>query len=43
VLALPVVAVLLTMLYWLWRVRIGRSLRGIVTARTPEAVGAGHT
>lgn len=43
VLALPVVAVLLTMLYWLWRVRIRRSLRGIVTARTPEAVVAGRT
>ena len=26
--ALPVVAVLVTMLYWLWRVRIRRSLRG---------------
>ena len=29
-LALPVLAVLLTMLYWLWRVRIRRSLRGII-------------
>ncbi len=29
-LALPVVAVLVTMLYWLWRVRIRRSLRGLV-------------
>jgi uncharacterized membrane protein len=29
-LALPVLAVLLTMLYWLWRVRVRRSLRGIV-------------
>lgn len=29
-LALPVLAVLVTMLYWLWRVRIRRSLRGIV-------------
>jgi hypothetical protein len=37
-LALPVLAVLLTMLYWLWRVRVRRSLRGIVTARAPEAV-----
>ena len=27
-LALPVLAVLLTMLYWLWRVRSGRSFRG---------------
>lgn len=31
-LAMPVLAVLLTMLYWLWRVRIRRSLRGIVPA-----------
>jgi hypothetical protein len=28
-LALPVLAVLVTMLYWLWRVRVRRSLRGI--------------
>ena len=31
-LALPVLAVLVTMFYWLWRVRIRRSLRGIVGA-----------
>ena len=37
-LALPVLAVLLTMFYWLWRVRIRRSLRGIVTARASEAI-----
>jgi len=36
-LALPVVAVLVTMLYWLWRVRIRRSLRGIVGVSAPEA------
>ena len=29
-LALPVLAVLVTMFYWLWRVRFRRSLRGIV-------------
>lgn len=29
-LALPVLAVLVTMLYWLWRVRIRRSMRGLV-------------
>lgn len=29
VLALPVLAVLVTMFYWLWRVRVRRSLRGI--------------
>jgi hypothetical protein len=37
-LALPVLAVLVTMLYWLWRVRVRRSLRGIALAvGTPEA------
>lgn len=36
-LALPVLAVLVTMLYWLWRVRIRRSLRGLVGVSTPEA------
>lgn len=36
-LALPVVAVLVTMLYWLWRVRIRRSLRGLaLLATTPQ-------
>ena len=30
---LPVLAVLVTMLYWLWRVRIRRSLRGLVGVR----------
>ncbi len=34
-LALPVLAVLLTMFYWLMRVRVRRSLRGIVTVRAP--------
>ena len=32
-LALPVVAVLVTMLYWLWRVRVRRSTRGIAGPR----------
>jgi hypothetical protein len=36
-LVLPVVAVLATMLYWLWRVRFRRSPRGIVVARVAEA------
>jgi hypothetical protein len=36
-LALPVLAVLVTMLYWLWRVRIRRTLRPIVHVRAPEA------
>lgn len=29
-LALPVLAVLVTMLYWLWRIRVRRSFRGLV-------------
>ena len=29
-LALPVLAVLLTMFYWLWRIRMRRNMRGIV-------------
>ena len=36
-LALPVLAVLVTMLYWLWRVRVRRSFRGIVPVSGPEA------
>ena len=32
-LALPVLAVLATMLYWLWRVRIRRTFRGIAGLR----------
>lgn len=39
-LALPVLAVLVTMFYWLWRVRIRRSFRGIGGLSAPEAVGA---
>ncbi len=34
-LALPVLIVLLTMFYWLWRVRIRRSFRGIVGVSEP--------
>lgn len=36
VLALPVLAVLVTMFYWLWRVRIRRSFRGIATVIANE-------
>ncbi|HEY8796026.1 MAG TPA: hypothetical protein VIM15_13895 [Gemmatimonadaceae bacterium] len=36
-LALPVLAVLLTMLYWLWRVRVKRRLHGIIRVSAPEA------
>ena len=32
-LALPVLAVLVTMLYWVWRIRVRQTLRGIVSAR----------
>jgi hypothetical protein len=34
--ALPMLVVLVTMLYWLWRVRIRRSLRGIAVVRAAE-------
>ena len=37
-LAIPVLAVLVTMVYWLWRVRIRRTFRGIVGASTREFV-----
>lgn len=40
-LALPVLAVLVTMLYWVWRVRVRQTLRGIVNAsphHTPVTV-----
>jgi hypothetical protein len=37
-LALPVLAVLVTMLYWLWRVRVRRSFRGIVAVASPRTV-----
>lgn len=36
-LALPVLVVLVTMFYWLWQVRIRRSLRGMVGVLAPEA------
>jgi uncharacterized membrane protein len=36
-LALPVLVVLVTMFYWLWRVRIRRSLRGMVGVFASEA------
>ena len=35
--ALPMVLVLGAMFYWLWRVRIRRSLRGIVGVGVPDA------
>jgi hypothetical protein len=38
-LALPVLFVLVMMVYWLWRVRIRRKLRGIVLAGSPEVRG----
>jgi uncharacterized membrane protein len=36
-LALPVLVVVVTMFYWLWRVRVRRGLRGIVAIRVGEA------
>ena len=35
-LALPVLAVLVTMFFWLWRLRRSRSYRDIVVLKTPE-------
>ena len=35
--ALPVVLVLLAMLYWLWRVRVGRTYRRIAGGGAQEA------
>ena len=37
-LALPVLAVLLAMLYWLWRVRIRRTYRGMLSVRSHDAI-----
>jgi hypothetical protein len=39
-LALPVVAVVVTLLYWLWRVRISRSFRGITLPGATEVATA---
>lgn len=36
-LAMPLVVVIVTMFYWLWRVRIRQSLRGLVRVNTVEA------
>jgi hypothetical protein len=36
-LALPVLAILVTLLYWLWRVRVRRSLRGLMVTKASEA------
>lgn len=37
-LALPVLAVLVTMLYWLWRVRVRKSLRGLNRVNQLEVI-----
>lgn len=37
-LALPVLAVLATMFYWLWRVRIRRNFRGVARAGISQPV-----
>jgi uncharacterized membrane protein len=39
-LPIPVLAPVVVMLYWLWRMRGKRTVRGIVTARTDHAVEA---
>lgn len=39
-LMLPLLTVFVTMLYWLWRVRVRRRLHGIVVAVTPAAEAA---
>jgi len=36
-LALPLLAIVVTMLYWLWRIRVRRKLRGIVVATASGA------
>ena len=36
-LAMPVLAVLVTMLYWLWRVRVRRSTRGLIVTAADAA------
>ena len=41
-LALPVLAVLVTMLYWLWRVRVRRSTRGLVGLSATNAIAPGR-
>jgi len=38
-LAIPVLIVLVSMIYWMWRVRFRQSLRGIVGVRAPEVPG----
>jgi hypothetical protein len=37
-LAAPVLLIFVAMFYWLWRVRIRRSLRGIVGVGIPKTV-----
>lgn len=39
-LAIPPVLALGALVYWMWRVRLRRSLRGIVVVRTPQVVEA---
>jgi hypothetical protein len=38
VFVLPVLAVIVMMFYWLWRIRVRRSLRGLAVIRTAEAI-----
>jgi hypothetical protein len=42
-LVLPVLAVLVTMLYWLWRIRVRRNRRGLVERAAEEPIaGSGR-
>lgn len=42
-LALPVLVVLVSMVYWLWRVRIRQSLRGLVVRASKREIGHGSS
>jgi hypothetical protein len=39
-LAIPLLAIVVTMVYWLWRIRVRRKLRGVVVATAPDAAQA---
>ena len=39
-LAIPPLVVLVTLFYWLWRIRVRRKLRGLVVASSPDMKAA---
>jgi hypothetical protein len=41
IMVIPMLTVLVALIYWLWRVRVRRSLRGLVVASPQPAMGAG--